>query len=390
MKKVIILLLLSFGVLASFAQAYSSFNMFNTNSITAIVCYMESPSGLFTSYYNRSCNDLPINSIKTYYAYDKKGQKLYVETAEGNYVIELKDRDFKYFKKKAPNLREKEISDVVSKVNKKLEDFFNAKNAQIQKRIDEQHAKEREERIKKERDDSLKRIKKQQAKDIYRSNHDFIHVPVRDCSLYCKYCKKNTDISDSIVCYGSTNDSIIWFDRLYGDLGIRYTHIHKAYIPSTLKDYEPYKYHYEIFKDSLNKRFNGLNPGELEYYNNKFFIEHMIEIKKISPNGYFVNWGWDSEYSNITFNFTYRNTNKKTIKYIEVFWRASNDVGDVRKTGSFKGTGPVEEWEAGSWSWDHSHYYVAGDTSKMRLTKVIITYMDGSRVVIPQAKIMEN
>ena len=65
-------------------------------------------------------------------------------------------------------------------------------------------------------------------------------------------------------------------------------------------------------------------------------------------------------------------------------------MGDVRKTGSFKGTGPVEEWEAGSWSWDHSHYYVAGDTSKMRLTKVIITYMDGSRVVIPQAKIMEN
>ena len=81
---------------------------------------------------------------------------------------------------------------------------------------------------------------------------------------------------------------------------------------------------------------------------------------------------------------------KNTIKYIEVFFVVSNDVGDVRKTGSFKGTGPLEEWESASWDWDHSSYYVAGDASKMNISKVIITYTNGTKVTIPKNKIRFN
>jgi hypothetical protein len=84
------------------------------------------------------------------------------------------------------------------------------------------------------------------------------------------------------------------------------------------------------------------------------------------------------------------NTNKKTIKYIDVYWVLKNDVGDVRKSGHFSGTGPLEEWSSASWEWDHSSYYVSGDASRMYLTKVIITYMDGTKVTIPKDKIWYN
>jgi hypothetical protein len=30
----------------------------------------------------------------------------------------------------------------------------------------------------------------------------------------------------------------------------------------------------------------------------------------------------------------------------------------------------LEEWESASWNWDHSSYYVAGDASKMNISKV--------------------
>lgn len=76
------------------------------------------------------------------------------------------------------------------------------------------------------------------------------------------------------------------------------------------------------------------------------------------------------------------------MKYIEVYWACTNDVGDIRKTGRFQGTGPLQEWESASWNWDHSSYYVSGDASKMNLTKVVITYMDGSKITIPKNKIM--
>lgn len=76
------------------------------------------------------------------------------------------------------------------------------------------------------------------------------------------------------------------------------------------------------------------------------------------------------------------NTSTQTIKYIDVYFRVTNDVGDVRKTGHFQGTGPLGEFESATWQWDTSSYYVAGDASKMSITKVILTYMNGAKKVL--------
>lgn len=110
--------------------------------------------------------------------------------------------------------------------------------------------------------------------------------------------------------------------------------------------------------------------------------EYVKRLKKSAPYGFFTDWGWDSEYSCISFNFNYMNTNRNTIKYIDVYFKVTNDVGDLRKTGHFQGTGPLREFESASWEWDTSYYYVSGDGSNMNINKVILTYMNGTKKVL--------
>ena len=76
------------------------------------------------------------------------------------------------------------------------------------------------------------------------------------------------------------------------------------------------------------------------------------------------------------------NTNRNTINYIDVYFKVTNDVGDLRKTGHFQGTGPLREFESASWEWETSYYYVSGDASNMNITKVILTYMNGTKKVL--------
>ena len=110
--------------------------------------------------------------------------------------------------------------------------------------------------------------------------------------------------------------------------------------------------------------------------------QYVSKLKKEAPYGYFDSWDWNDEYSMVTFNFRYVNTNPKTIKYIAVYFKITNGVGDVRKTGYFQGTGPLKCGESASWDWDSSSYYVAGDASNMSITKVVITYMNGTKQVV--------
>ena len=62
--------------------------------------------------------------------------------------------------------------------------------------------------------------------------------------------------------------------------------------------------------------------------------------------------------------------------------KITNDVGDIRKTGYFQGTGPLKEGETASWDWDSSSYFTAGDASNMSITKIVLTYMNGTKQVV--------
>ena len=140
-------------------------------------------------------------------------------------------------------------------------------------------------------------------------------------------------------------------------------------------------YHYEIFKDSFTKDsvdYDIITDRFSLYY----FDEYVKRLKKRTPYGFFTNWGWDTEYSCISFHFNYLNTNRNTIKYIDVYFKVTNNVGDLRRSDHFQSTGPLGELESASWEWNASYYYVSGDASNMRITKVILTYMNGSKKVL--------
>lgn len=113
-----------------------------------------------------------------------------------------------------------------------------------------------------------------------------------------------------------------------------------------------------------------------------FFYDHVAEVKKIAPYGYVGKWGWENKYGNVSFHINYMNLNKKTIKYLDIYWYVTNDVNDYCGKGHFRGIGPVEMIDNGSWEWETSPYYVSNAASNMTISKIIITYMDGKQQIL--------
>ena len=172
------------------------------------------------------------------------------------------------------------------------------------------------------------------------------------------------------------------------DLG--YLECHAAKVPDELKAYSPYQYHYEVFKDSIENKVEGLDNDLAGFLDYNYFQEYLSKLQGKAPYGYFDGWSWNDEYGTVTFKCTYQNTNKWTIKYIDVYWVVTNDVNDVRGSGHFKGTGPVKYLHGASWDWDSSYYFVGGDATNMSIRKVIITYMNGRQKVLTKNMIKFN
>lgn len=254
----------------------------------------------------------------------------------------------------------------------------------IRKREIELANKAREDSIHKAKEDSIARQKKLD----YCKTHDYDIVPTDLGSLYCKYCERYIDLSENLICIGANNDSIIWMDKMKGNIGLYYTHLHKAEISKRLKEYDKFIYHYTAFEDSLNQGYKNSPNLVIEIFNSGKYLEYMKALEKAAPYGFVGKRSWSIDYRNLTLKMQYTNTNKKTIKYIEMFWQTKNDVGDVRNRGSFKGTGPVKQWDSGSWDWDNTSYYVARDVTSFWVTKMVITYMDGTKKVLTEKQIV--
>lgn len=375
------------------AYAQNTFNYTNTVKIVALVKYERYAPYEF---YKRkeNVNVASVFNEVNIYAYNKKTRELYLTAHDGNYLVTLDEATAKQVKKNKliPQLKENEINDLVEQKNKEVDDVYSNKNRIIQQEKEDSIAQARKDSIMRAKRDSIKRVEdslkfvaEKAREQEYISSHKWYGLNLKKIPLYCSFCEESYNDLDSVFCYGIQNDTIYWAGRKYGRMGIPYRHIHASSIPGKLKNDFDFNYHRRLFNDSLTTRLK-VNNELVSVINSDYYFDYLKTLKREAPNGLFLEWGWDNEFS-IEFNFTYLNTNKKTIKYIEVFWVLKNDVGDVRRTGSFRGTGPLEEFESARWSWDHSHYYAAGDASKMSLSKVLITYMDGSRVTIPKNKI---
>ena len=380
------MIILTALILLSCTVCKAQYNQYNSFMRKALVIYKCGPDGYYYATKDVDLNE--VNGVETRYAYNKKTQNLYVLTPNSNCEITLTKEYAKIFKKSndVMQLKDAELEAAIEEQNKKLEQKFKRLNEQRTRHIEDSIAKAKRDSIERARRDSLERVREAEELQSYRETHDWRKVPINGIRLNCELCDETVISKDSIFCLGVNNDSIIYFDWKEGKLGNEYLDWHIAKLPMELKTNTSFKYHFEAFRDSLtdvdvsSKTVTGLRAMS--------FLKYLDNVRKDAPYGFFEDWGWDDEYSMITFHFSYTNMNKSTIKYIAVYFRVTNDVGDVRKTGYFQGTGPVEEYDTGSWEWDSSPYFVSGDASTMEFTKVVITYTNGTKKVLSKNQIM--
>ena len=167
----------------------------------------------------------------------------------------------------------------------------------------------------------------------------------------------------------------------------------------------------EIYNDNISKRYFELHYDKHEKYSKEVldtieninidhysgakeytYILNFTEIERIGETfkyGYIKDWSWSlNSVNGIGLDIAYTNTNKKTIKYIDIYFIIKNPVGDICRlkynntnTGHLRCVGPIEELETGRYSWD-AVYYTTGDASNMYFKKFVITYMDGSKYTL--------
>ena len=369
----------------------------NENSFMrkALILFSEDANGFYQSKENVLVES--VHNVVSVYAYNKKSHNLYLRTTNGNFVVTLNNDYAKIVKNnnEIPKLSEEEIEKLVISVNEDLNNCFGKKNDSL--KIVLQRKREQEiadsiakaEALKKEADAKRqKELAIENGYEEYRQKFASRIIPNNGTTLKCTQCNK-TISPKFILCSSIQYDSIYFFTEVTKELGDSYAQLHVAAIPKVLKTDPNFMYHVQAFRDSLSNDTLDYTTGLIELYNEKELYEHYNRINKKAPYGYIENYRWNKEFY-VTFYFRYMNLNPKTIKYIDIYWKITNDVGDVRKTGNFKGTGPLAQYESASWNWDSSSYYVAGDASRMSLTKVILTYMNGTQKILGANQIQVN
>lgn len=223
----------------------------------------------------------------------------------------------------------------------------------------------------------------------YRAAHNWHWLPITPdegaspVELQCDLCDEvvRSPGQDSILVYGMRNDTIFARCVKEGHLNNRYYHFHRFHVPQSLASSSKYRLHLRAYGDSLATS-TAYDFDNIAAFNAQELKEYDQALQAQAPNGFFVEWGWGSENSALTFNFSYMNTNELSIKSVDVYWKMTNEAGTKQHTGHFKGYGPVAQGQTQSWHWDRSSYRAMGDEAQMTLTKVIIIYANGQRKVL--------
>lgn len=381
MKKTSLLLLLMLPCIAGHAQ-FSADNSFMRKEI---VSYKRDWKGFFVKHANMMVDR--VTDVVEQYAYDKKAQNLYVMTGNGNVIVTLTKDYAKIIKrnKDIPQLTGELLNKEIEKRNALLENRFSLLNHEREQEINDSIAKVRN----KIKQDSIAAINRRnafiasekKAREDYKKTHEWDEIPYGDYKMKCELCGEVIDTKDIISTYGFSNDTIYYMTETEGDLGLWYKEVHKSEIIPALLESKNFQYHYEVFEDKLTR-----DSMDYEVLTGLLWLDqhegYLKALKKKAPFGYVKDWDWDSEYSMVTFHIEYANTNSRTIKYLTVYFKITNDVGDVRTAGYFRGTGPVKKDASASWNWDTSPYFTSGDASNMEITKIVITYMNGTKQVV--------
>ena len=323
-----------------------------------------------------------------FFGYDKKYNRFYFYTDNiiGYYsptkLVDTKDFKRKIIDNKVPIFSLEDVPQIKSIARNILDKVYKEKNDSINEVRRIAKEKQREKEIK----DSLEAIKRKAEKlEEYRKNHSW-HDLILDYAvkMNCKFCDlEHLDRTFYVLSLSSDTIYYLQDNPNINILGKSLSGIHYAEINDVLKQSKKFKEYLEIWHDSLalHNKFTNDGAKTINLYN---YMEFKSDILKEAPYGYVGNWGWEiNSADGVEPYFSFYNTSEKTIKYVDFYFTLYNAVGDKcylrynkSYTGNVRGVGPVEPGNYGSWEWDRATHYTSADASEMRITKIVITYMD--------------
>ncbi len=324
-----------------------------------------------------------INSIKVI-THNKKKNEMYAADEKGCYHVKLHPNWSAYVKNeyKYEKLNEEEVQAEIERIKRD----FEIKIADENNRIKLKREAAKQAAIKKEKE---KEAARQQELAEYKKKHpNYWDLPINGFSNKCLLCDRyNTGNVVKI-----SGDTVFTCSVETGLFGFKKQELHALVL--TDKDKSLLATHMQVYGDSLKKsKIDLLAATGFNYQESLKYLEH---IKKKAPFGFIERWGWElNSADGIEPSFSFFNTSKKTIKYLDFYFSIYNAVGDRcylkydrSYIGKVRGVGPVESYESGSWNWDRATHYTSGDATEMRIIKLVITYMDGTQKTIPKNMIV--
>jgi hypothetical protein len=323
-----------------------------------------------------------------FFGYDKKYNRYYFYTNNiiGYYsptkLVDTKDFKKKIIDNKVPIFSLEDVPQIKSIARNILDKVYKEKNDSINEVRRIAKEKQREKEIK----DSLEAIKRKAEKlEEYRKNHSW-HDLILDYAvkMNCKFCDlEHLDRTFYVLSLSSDTIYYLQDNPNIKMLGKSLSGIHYAEINDVLKQSKKFKEYLEIWHDSLALH-NEFTNDEAKTINLYTYVKFKSDILKEAPYGFIGNWGWDlNSADGVEPYFSFINTSEKTIKYVDFYFSLYNAVGDrcylrydKSYTGHVRGVGPVEPGSTGSWEWDRATHYTSADASEMKITKIVITFMD--------------
>lgn len=312
-------------------------------------------------------------------SFNENKRLLYLYDDNGIYKVELQPEWVAYIKKnyKAPNLSQNNLDDEIIRIENCLDSKFNGINENILKE--------------KNRIEQKRINNRQKAIEVYKKEHPlWFKLPISEFHTKCMIC--NSKNCEDV--YTIKGDTIFTIENKIDGLKemIFYFHVHMldSYDKSRLN------LHFEAYKDSLTKHEFSLSKAV--NFNIKEEQRHNEELNKKAPYGFVNDYGYNLNSANgVEPYFSFFNSSNKIIKYVDLYFSLYNDVDDkcyllYDKTyiGKVRGTGPVNPFEKGTWAWDKATHYTSGDATKMKVVKIVVTYMDKSTKILSGKNLVIN
>ena len=318
-----------------------------------------------------------VDNVVSTYAFDKKTNNLYVQTENGNFIVVLNKEYAKIYKqsKLAPIIDEKLIDDEVARVSRMLEERFESYNTTRTKHLRDSAERVRRDSLEKIRQDSIQKAFQLAVDQKYKETHNWHEVPVNKLGVECILCGHHA-YEDVIYCEGIINDTIYYVENAPGIMGASYKKMHVSQFNPRLKNEPKYTYHFKMFSDSLTSH-TYLSPEYVTMENDKTYAAYADKIGNKAVYGYVESWGYDFQEDHLIFDFSYTNTYRRAIKYIDIYCNVLDAAGNVKKQCHMKASGPVEPLTTKTWSWDDESIPVPDGVTDLKISKLVIAFKDG-------------